>query len=78
MRTEMETYLKNPQQGTWVQKFFYGWAFPWQVAIMRRMTQGSGDTIMTTWLKFSGLLFIVFAVCIVVGNIALWYLNLSA
>ncbi|MEK7183329.1 MAG: hypothetical protein AAB776_01700 [Patescibacteria group bacterium] len=76
MRASLERYQKNPKQASWVEKYFYGWAFPWQAGLMKRMTAGTGDSFMTVWLKLSGLLFIIFAIAFAVGVLVMWYMNL--
>jgi hypothetical protein len=78
MRASLERYQRDPKQASFTEKYFYGWAFPWQAGLMKRLTAGGGDSLMTTWLKLSGLVFIIFALAFVGGTIVLWYMNLSA
>jgi hypothetical protein len=76
MRASIERYQKNPKQASFTEKYFYGWAFPWQASLMKRMTAGKGDSFMTAWLKLSGFFFILISIFFVLGMLVMWYYNL--
>ena len=74
LRDSLQRYQANPKQASWIEKYFYGWAFWGQVWIMRRLTQGSGNSFMTAWYKVVGFLFIVFAILFLAGLVCQWYI----
>ena len=68
----LEQFQKNPRRASWVEKYFYGWIFPSQVKLMKRLTSGKGNDFLTFWLRFSGLIFMSFALIFTAGTITLW------
>lgn len=73
MRAALEKYQKNSKSASWVEKYFYGWVFPGQIKLMKQLTAGRGDDFVTFWLRFTGLIFMSFAVIFIAGTIVLWY-----
>ncbi len=80
VKKSLEKYQANPKNATWIEKYFFGFAFWGQLPIMKRLTQGWGNTFMTYWFKLMGTAFIVISIAFFFGIISLlvqWFRLLS-
>lgn len=73
VKAALEKFEKNPTAGTRTEKYFYGWSFPINRSIMKSLTQGSGDKLITLWFKANGVLFMILAIGFIVGTFSGWY-----
>lgn len=78
VKTAIEHYEAHPDQGTVIEKYFYGWYFPINRTIMKKLSAGNGDKFITAWYKVSGVIFMIFAVFFVAGTIFAWIAMLSS
>lgn len=77
VKTAIEKFEKNPSTGTRTEKYFYGWRFPINRSIMKSLTHGSGDKLITLWFKANGVLFMIIAIGFIIGTLSGWYFTLA-
>ncbi len=77
VKAAIEKFEANPSQGTVVEKYFYGWAFPFNRTIMKGLSNGGGDKLITLWYKGTGVIFMIFALFFVLSTAFMLYANLT-
>lgn len=55
----MDRFQKAPAQGSLIEKYFYGWSFPINLTVMRKVVALFGDRLVTLWYRASGIFFLV-------------------
>ena len=75
MQAELDAYRKDPKQATWMQKYFFGFVFfDGKIA---EWTIKHFDPLYSTWIKISGVIFVLFAILFFLAILTLWYVNLA-
>ena len=78
VRDAIAGYEKNSKTATWVEHYFFGWAFSSQRYLMKAIPSGRLNGLLTLWFKVTGALFILLGVAAAASPLVLWYLSLTA
>ena len=77
VKAAIEHFEVNPSNGSAIEKYFYGWIFPINRRIMKSLSAGSGDKLITAWYKISGVIFMLFAAFFVAGTLFMWVAGIT-
>lgn len=75
-KAHIAAYRKDPKKFDWFDHYFLGFRL-FNAKLMEITVNIFGDKLLSLWFRFSGILFILFAVFFIIGLIALWILNLG-
>lgn len=69
-------YRKHPKRYGWFEHYFLGFRL-FNARPLEWSIEQLGDTMITVWYRFSGILFILFAIFFIMSTVVNWYFYLA-